>query len=74
VSGYNSATPDSAIAAGQQGTGSPGSRAAGEDADGAGGGLPFTGLDAGLLALVGLALAGFGVLLRRLSAPPRQSG
>jgi hypothetical protein len=36
-----------------------------------GGGLPFTGLDVGLVALAGLALVGVGVALRRLQAGGR---
>lgn len=71
LSAYTSATPSSVIAADQSGPGDAGRRAA----DGGGGsGLPFTGMDLGILALVGLSLTGLGVLLRRLSAPPRQPG
>jgi cobalamin biosynthesis Mg chelatase CobN len=36
-------------------------------------GLPFTGLDVGVLAVAALALLGTGVALRRLSNPARRS-
>jgi RNA polymerase sigma factor (sigma-70 family) len=68
--GYNSAVPDSAIAAGRGDLGSAARRPAGGGAGSAGGGLPFTGMEVGLMAILGLALAGLGVLLRRLSAAP----
>lgn len=38
------------------------------EATSASGSLPFTGLDVGILALVAVALAGTGLLLRRLTA------
>jgi hypothetical protein len=47
--------------------------AGGSSSGGAIGGLPFTGLDLGVLALAAVALLGAGATLRRLSDPARHS-
>jgi hypothetical protein len=46
---------------------------AGGSSGGGIGGLPFTGLDIGVLALAAVALVGSGVTLRRLTDPARHS-
>jgi hypothetical protein len=64
-------------AAGGGGGPSSGPTAATSAGGGSGGGaiagLPFTGLDLGVLALAAVALLGAGVTLRRLSDPARHS-
>jgi hypothetical protein len=60
--GPNSSGPNAATTAG-----------GGSSGGGAIGGLPFTGLDLGVLALAAVALLGAGVTLRRLSDPARHS-
>jgi hypothetical protein len=47
--------------------------AAGGSSGGGIGGLPFTGLDIGVLALAAVALLGSGLTLRRLTDPARHS-
>ena len=75
---YQPANQQIAATGGGGGPNSSGPSAAAAGAGGSGGGgeiagLPFTGLDLGVLALSAVALLGAGVTLRRLSDPARHS-
>jgi hypothetical protein len=55
-----------------EGPGEPGQPSTNDQSSGGGGGLPFTGLDVGLLIAAAGVLGASGLVLRRLSASDRQ--